>query len=1419
MISTMTQSGRIRIMHDRGAFRRQDTPGINFAMRAERKFQREEGVIYRLLFLLFLWVFGSASTRLEAAEVRGAVSVPGADRLRFGFVGLHGGMFDVLRTFEKPLNIQLEYLTDQDIRRDGFDLGGMDVVFLQHLRAEDKDRYTALLTKAKARNSRFAALTCSPLPGDLLPDLVKQGIIVNDPEIHKYYSFTKDNLRRMLSYAAIQYGGRPGTIEPALDAPPPLVYHPDFPAGFPDIPSFLNWATGRRPDMRKADRVLIVAHALHLVFQQSQVVDALIRECEKKGFLAVCITDGTPGWEGREMEFKPDVVVHTCHGSEDQKTREKIGVPHFSSLYTKARAMERFLQEPMVGLAPGELQHQVISQELKGTIEPLFVGATLQGGGSDETILPVQDRVEHLISRVASMIRLQQKPASQKKIAIVYYDRSMGKSELMRGTASGMFLNAPRSLLRVLKRLGQEGYTLNRPPETEEDLLGQMQDHGRQIGIWAPDVLDQLASSGKAVLIPAETYQKWFESKVPEIQRQQVIKQWGPPPGKFLVWEKDGHKYIVVPRVEVGNIVLIPQPLRGEAQTVSALNTQTHDKLTPPPHNFLATYFWLQEGFGADALVHFGTHGSEFLLPGKPDALTANDWCDILIGHMPNISLWIVNNVGESTPVRRRSYATIVDHLTPPLVEAELSDDLKNLQADIQKWETVEDGALKDKFIQSISRQTRDLRMDKDLHLNLSGDRSLTTDEVAQVSLYLETIANEMTPTSLHVLGEIPSRDLLTPYLVRCAGQKFLNNFGKLLPSPGWAETLSESVARKKAEEALDLVLLKKLSPIEAMKSQGCAVSNALPASVQEGFDLMTQMNADFQRTGQEIDNLVLALNGRFVPPGPANSPDRNPGAIPTGRDMFVVNPEEIPTPQSWEIGKRLMDELLKEQTAKKGRYPNKIAFSLSAFSSYRDYGVIESQIFYLMGVRPIWNAKRLVGDVEIIPGGELGRPRIDVFLSARSYYRDQLPTRMRLIDKAVRMVAALDEPENYVRQNTLRVKAELEKGGMNPARSEILSKARMFGWPPGQNGSAWYYYLAEKTGEWNHREDLMRTYLEESQYVYTEDCWGENAPEAYERTIQGSEMVIRSWADTVSSPLANKYTWFIDGSLAQAIQHLTGKEPDFFLADVRDLGKVRMVRAEDALETDFRVRLFNRKWIEGMMKEGYAGVDQVAVHVSNMLGWKIMRENSVAAENWQEVVNVYVRDSKALHIREWFDQENPYAFQGMTQVLLETIRKGYWTPDEATVREIATAHAKSVIRYGKNNGLRGGGNVPFQEFIQSVLNVPGDQKAQALVEEYKAARKTAETVPADKTTASPAPDSATMAADRNNGTRAKEQNPQTPPKPATPPEGESKQVSGEKLEPAPASERRPHALWLAAGLIFLGLLVYGFVRRKGSIR
>ncbi|OGV63861.1 MAG: cobalamin biosynthesis protein CobN, partial [Lentisphaerae bacterium RIFOXYA12_FULL_48_11] len=1066
------------------------------------------------------------------------------------------------------------------------------------------------------------------------------------------------------------------------------------------------------------------------------------------------------------------------------------------------------------GMDPSDYMFQVASQENLGAIEPQTGAGTRLGGGNMEAFTPIDERIDHLARRATAWLRLTQKTNADKRVVIIYYDRELGKNELMRGTATGMFLNSPRSLVKLLQRMKAEGYNISPCPTDENELIRWMMDRGRQVGVWAPEELDRLVRQGRPVLVSTTNYISWLNARVPGAAIKDLEAKWGAAPGKFMTWEDDQKQQnIVIPRIELGNIILLPQPLRGEAHDQSLV----HDRRIPPPHNYLATYFWIEQGFHADAVIHFGTHGSELCLPGKTVGLCDKDWSDIVLGSLPNINPWIINNLGESLPVKRRAYAVTISHLTPPLVTAGISDDLLNLQGDLEKWDTVEKGALKEKFRRLITDQVLGSKLNKDLQFVLSGGRLLNDEEINRVGVYLHQIQNEITPVSLHVLGEPPGQDTLIPYLVTCLHRKFLDNLGEVIAvSPEDNKSCGDKYTylRKKAEEVLRLVVCKQFSSINAVLAIGGKVTNGvLPVELEKKLRLAVDLNARFQKTGQELDNILGALNGRFIPPGPGNDPTRNAGAVPTGRNLYVLNPEEVPSQPSWELGKLLTDQMLQDHLAKHGHYPQKVAFDLSSFATFADYGVMESQIFYLIGVEPVWDEKNTVPDVKVIPRDVLKRPRIDVFISSLSYYRDNLPSRMVLIDKAIRKVSELDEPDNGVRSNSQEIEKRLLQRKVSKEKAATLARARIFGYPPGQYGDFNYYYLVQRSGHWDTREQLIKMYLAQVNNVYTEGMWGESTPEAYEESIQGTEVVIKTWADPVRSPLADKYTWWLGGSLSLAVKHLTGKEPDFIFSDVRDLDKARMLTAEDALNQEFRVRLFNRKWIEGMMKEGYAGADQVSVHVSNMLGWKIMRENSISQENWQEVVNIYLHDSKNLHVREWFDKENPYAFQGMTQILLETIRKGYWKPDEVTIREIATAHAESVIRYGKSNGLRGGGNVPFQDFIQSVLNVPDDPKAQALLAEYKAKQNTAGSTPAEKM--SPAP---VAAPGKNETAERNTQNPQVTTKTVVPPEASMKQVSGKKLEPVTPPDRKCAALWLVAGSVFLALLIFGFVRRKGSV-
>lgn len=1260
-----------------------------------------------------------------------AADPPSPPLPRLAFVGLHGGVFEQLQELAPKVGVEVEFIKDDQIAAGDVDFSPYQAVFLQHVREEDREQYQQLLTASKAAAPQQRIISISGVDGGILGELARQGIVEYDVDLQAYYGSSRENLRRMLGYIAVQNLGLPGEVEPPIEGDAPRgLHHPDVPGMLASTDKFLEWAKQHGRNVDDAPRAVVTIHATHLAFQQPQVADALVREFEKRGVLAVAIVDTDPQSFAEIKKFAPQVVVHTCHSMDSVAARKELGVPHLSSIFFRQQSIDDW-RPSVVGLVPSEQSFQIVGQELLGGIEPQIGAGTVIGGGSDEAFVPIPDRIEHLVARAVAWIELARLPNKDKRIAVIYYDRELGKAELMRGSATGMFMNGPRSLVRLLSEMKRADYGLTSVPVDDNALLRLMSDHGRQIGIWAPGELDRLARSGQAVLIPADEYKHWFETKVPQAQQLEVRARWGPPPGQFLVWRNRGRDYIVVPQIDLGHVILLPQPLRGEAHDTSLL----HDKLVPPPHNYLATYFWLAEEFKAHALVHFGTHGSEFVLPGKPSGLSDYDWPDILLGATPNINPWIINNLGESSPARRRAYAVLIDHLTPPSVNAELSDELLNLHNDIDRWVILDESALKDKFARSITDQVRAEHLDVDLKLSLAPDAVLAPPQIEEVLAYLHEIHNETTPVNLHILGQPPRDDLLVPYLVTCLRRKFLTALGEVVEVPP-EEALNDGdrqkYLRRKAEEVIELVVHKNYSPPEALTAAAGVKTDAkLPKDLEAGFRLAGRLVDGFARTPDEIKNLLAALDGRFIPPGPGGSPDRNPGVLPTGRNMCVLNPEEVPSRPSWELGVQLVDQLLAERLSKKGRYPQRIAFTLSAFATFQDFGVMEAQILYLLGVRPVWDEQNLVTDVELIPAAELQRPRIDVFIAGMGYYRDLLPTRMRLVDKAARLVAAEKEKDNYVYEHTQRIAQELRDRGIDAQKSDRLARARIFSHPPGQNGSASYYYLVERSGKWDSREELMQAYLAQVRHVYTEGMWGDDAPEAYDRQIQGTEIVLRNWSDRTTSPLSNKYTWYHGGSLAAAVKYLTGNEPEFFLTDVRDADDARMVAAEYALRKDFRVRLFNRKWIEGMIHEGYAGADQIAVHVSNALGWKIMRPESVTDDQWMEIVDIYLRDSKQLSIREWFEAENPFAAQEMEETLLETIRKGYWQPGEEVVREIATAYAQSVATHGEGGGLRGGDNTKLEAFVEQVLSAPGSQELNALLAAYQAkARELTEAAP-----------------------------------------------------------------------------------------
>ncbi|WP_419192344.1 cobaltochelatase subunit CobN [Engelhardtia mirabilis] len=1373
------------------------------------------------LLVALLVLAGAPLTTRAQQEGPSSAAAPIGDLPRLGLLGLHGGAIEPIVAGARGLGAEAVGLDEDFHSSEAPDWSDLDAVLIQHLRAEDAVQCAGAIRRARAANPDLVVLAISGGLDNVLPELTADGTVVTDPRVTALYRASgPENLRRLILYVLVAHLGQAGEVLPPRTESGATLFHPEVDEGFAGVAAYLDWASERTPGAADAPRAAIAVHHIHRLIQQPRVVAALVDALETRGMTALVIEDGQPAYREQMLEFAPDVVLHICHSLAEPSLRSELGVPHLHSIFFRLQSIEEWKSSDE-GLDASTVAFQMTSQEVLGAIEPQVGAGTLRGRNSPEDLTPIPDRIDHLADRAVAWAHLGRSPNADKHVAIVYYNRELGKADLMRGSATGMFLNAPRSLMAVLRRMQAEGYATGPLPTDEDDLLERMVDHGQQIGAWAPDELDRLARSGQAVLIPAETYRAWFEERVPLHRRRELIEKWGAPPGRIQVWKNDeGAEFMVLPRVELGpGVTLLPQPLRGEAHDPSL----AHDRLVPPSHNYLATYFWLQQEYGADALVHFGTHGTEFLLPGKSNGPAEDDWTDLILGRVPNINLWVVNNLGESTPARRRAYAVLVDHMVPPSVSAGIADELLSLHDDIEKWMALEPGALREEFRATITERALAERLDRDLELAQDDAGLLTVDAIAAVSDYLHEVQNETTPISLHTLGEPPAQEVLVPYLVTCLGSRFLDDLAQAIgvPARGGATAGDwDQLQRGRAERLLELHLMRGLdgeSALHAIGGEAAAVR--LTEGVRKGLELAVRLAAGLAGAGSEIDGLMTALSGGFVEPGPGNSPDRNPGVLPTGRNMYLLNPEEIPSRPSWELACALIDQFLVAQLEDQGHYPAKVGFTLNSFASFQDYGVMEAQILYLLGVRPVWDSRNLVNSLELIPSEELGRPRIDVFISALSYYRDFLPSRMHLLDEAVRLVAALDEPQNRVFENTARTRDELRGLGMAPERADVLSRARLFGYPPGQMGSAGYYYLVERSGEWDSEQELMETYLSHVRHVYTEGAWGEHAPEAFERQIQGTEAILRSWSDRTRSPLSNKYDWYQGGSLSRAVKYLTGREPLFLLTDVRDPDRAQIVDAQEALRRDYRVRLFNRKWIEGMMAEGHAGGDQIAVHVSNTLGWAIMRESAVDAATWEQIVETYVDDRLDLGLGEWFEEESPYAYQELLEVTLEAIRKGYWDASPALRAKLAGEYVDSLARHGEGGGLRGGGNVALAEFRASVLGqVPGAVDAGVLVQiagTADAVANAAQALQAASAQLVPARVAASSETRPSEGASA-------PPddSPRSPSASGSTEVRGRVLEPIASGEAPPadRTVWILAGAVAL-LLCGGWVAGRGAAR
>ena len=785
-----------------------------------------------------------------------------------------------------------------------------------------------------------------------------------------------------------------------------------------------------------------------------------------------------------------------------------------------------------------------------------------------------------------------------------------------------------------------------------------------------------------------------------------------------------------------------------------------HDTTLYPHHQYIAAYLWLKYGFNANAMIHLGTHGTHEWLPGKQAGLSPSCPPEVLITDIPNIYPYNVDVVGEGIQAKRRGRAVIVDHLTPAVKEGGLHHEYSDLYDMINSYWQATAMGSRTDSAKLLKIEEAFKKIGIDKDLGISEVNEKT---LRQIEQYLLELKENLMPYGLHTFGRSPD-----------------------------GESLADTVKA-----------ILKQNP--ALKS--IAVKTALMDSGP-----------------REINHLMKALDGGYIPPGPGNDPIRNPAAIPTGNNFYGFDPNKIPSKTAWGMGKRAGDQLIAKSLKENGKYPEKVAVVLWSTETIRNEGLNESTILHLMGLKPVWDSSNRVTGVEVIPGKQLGRPRIDVLINPSGLYRDLFPNFMLFLDKAVQKAAIQTDIQNLIREHNSSIKNHLIQGGMDEKEADLFSKIRIFAEKPGDYGTG-VDTMTSNSGMWESSGEVAEVFENREGHAFGMGKWGAPAKKLFKENLKNVSTAIHSLSSNIFGTMDNDDMFQYLGGLSLAVKHESGNEPDTLITMQRTLGQVQVENAEKTFGREIRTRYLNPKWIEGMKKEGYAGAREMSNYVEYMWGWQVTAPSTIDKAKWEQTYEVYVEDKYGLDIKEFLNKENPWAYQSMTARMTESIRKGYWKADEAVKKKLAVEYAVNVVEKGVACCDHTCNNPFLNQMVVSIISMPGVMSPE-MVEKFKIAIEQAMGKPLEEQVR----ERKALQKKLNEGFDQKPQpsEPKTsqtksPPKPQSSKESaDNHNVEGYKMEEIKKNEETTDlsssgVQWFASLFIVLimGLAVIGAKRRK----
>lgn len=550
----------------------------------------------------------------------------------------------------------------------------------------------------------------------------------------------KTNYRNMLNYIRKAIDGKVSSIqevEAPVERPSDMLYHagltnPDDELEFLSVADYEKFMKENNLYKEGAKKIMITG----------QMADAtgLIEALEKEGYNVYPVQSMT-----RFMSFideiEPNAIINMAHGRMGDKMVDYLKAKNillFAPL-TINSLVEEWEKDPM-GMAGGFMSQSIVTPEIDGAVRPFALFAQYEDEEGLRHSYTVPERLKTFVSTINNYLNLNAKPNNEKKVAIYYY-KGPGQNAL---TAAGM--EVVPSLYNLLVRMKQEGYSISNLPANAEELGKMIQAQGAVFNTYAEGAFNEFMQNGHPELITKEEYESWVEESLRPEKYKEVVDAFGEFPGNYMV-TPDGK--LGIARLQFGNVVLLPQNAAGSGDNSFQV---VHGTDMAPPHTYIASYLWMQHGFKADALIHFGTHGSLEFTPRKQVALCSNDWPDRLVGAVPHFYIYSIGNVGESMMAKRRSYATVQSYLTPPFLESSVRGIYREL---MEKIKIYNNSQKENKDPESLAVKTLTVRMGihRDLGLDSIANKPYTEDEIARVENFAEELATEKITGQLYTMG------------------------------------------------------------------------------------------------------------------------------------------------------------------------------------------------------------------------------------------------------------------------------------------------------------------------------------------------------------------------------------------------------------------------------------------------------------------------------------------------------------------------------------------------------------------------------------------------------------------------------------------------------------------------------------------